>query len=242
MFIYKAKNNIQCKKLKPSNIQKPIINSIRIPGNPLYYINQSRIIQRQLYNKGKTVDNVEQLNLYLHDMYIGQSISYSDFPDISVGEVDAAIKLLNDSDVYEDDIIEVIKSKIEEMHQNSKANENAMAEQEKLRIQTVASGLKNKWTVSTRKNCPSIKQEGTFIGDPKNWHIHTDIVTQEHFKRGIGVRYAINTANAIIEAVAYLISEHGLEDSSGIECYRWLRYTLIERHFQDLPVELRHDV
>lgn len=113
---------------------------------------------------------------------------------------------------------------------------NDIREEEQERIREIVKRIRNDWTTTTKAG-----QGGIFIGGQAGWHIHTDIGTQEHLRYHSGDRKALNTAAAIIEAVTYLRDRHGLVNPYGKECYRWLRYMMIERYKRDLPEHLQDD-
>lgn len=230
MYTYKAKNMrenksiIHCKDTKKDYVYSQVNNDVRIQRKSHPFANQTGIIQRQLYdfrNHGKPIENLEQLNDYLKCLSL-KTIDYSDFPEISEGDVNAAIKLLDDSDLYKDDLIQVIINKITENRQNARLAK--MAKMERIRKR-----LRGKWN-----------HNRDFIGVEKKWHIHTNIDTQIHLKYGKDIRSrdSLNTASAIKTSIQNLIGSYGLECGSGRQCFNWLIYTLINDFDEDLDDNL----
>ncbi|MCM1498928.1 MAG: hypothetical protein NC124_10740 [Clostridium sp.] len=243
MFVYEAKDNVEnknimpCEKAKVGNIRMPITNDLRIQRKKSR-VNHTQIVQRQLYlTTGAKVKNLEDLNTYLftHNLRKAWKLKYSDFKKSTPEQVDFAIVLLTINDHPNMDTykkaIELIRSKI------GQANKT---EQE--RIKGLSVELERGMTVLNKSNSSSISQGGDFIGDPARWHIHTNIGTQKHLKRGSRERLSLNSEETIITAVEFLTENGGLTEPSGQQCYRWLRYSMIKEHDKDLPPNLRFDI
>lgn len=225
--------------------QQQIINELPIKYNVAsdedISTNKDRsVVQMKLYNstkKSDPVENLDDLNAYIEDVLFGEiKIEYSMF-GVEPEKVDAAIRELDPLYVSEENIIQAIIDKINELIVQKETKNQMEENEEKERIKTLFFRLKNMFQEYRIKG-----QKGFFVGDKSKWHIHTGI-KDVHLRSGNGDRWDINNKNKrSIKDAADVLIKTGILGEDKKQCYCWLRYKMIEWFDEDLPKEQRVDL